>query len=90
MLEQKETNEDPLLKKISKLLKIPVEAFQNFNREQPVNVIANTFHYGSIAHATAENIQCTFNPRDKMVELNERLKEKDNIITTLEQLIGKK
>lgn len=88
LLEKKEVIEDPLLAKISEVLKIPVEAFQNFDEEQAVNVISNNFHDGSIAHATAENIQCTFNPIDKMVELYERmLKEKDEMIDKLEKLI---
>jgi transcriptional regulator with XRE-family HTH domain len=91
LLEQKDTIEDPLLQKISEVLKIPVEAFQNFDEEQAINIISNTFHDGSIAHATAENIQCTFNPIDKMVELYERmLKEKDDTITRLEKLIQNK
>jgi len=43
LLEQKDVIEDVLLQKISEVLKIPVEAFQNFDEEQAVNVIANTF-----------------------------------------------
>jgi hypothetical protein len=73
LLEQKETIDAPLLAKISSVLKIPVEAIQNFDEEQAVNIIANTFNDGSIANATAENIQCTFNPLDKVMELFERL-----------------
>lgn len=73
LLEQKETIDAPLLAKISNTLKIPVEAIQNFDEEQAVNIIANTFNEGSIANATAENIQCTFNPLDKVMELFERL-----------------
>jgi transcriptional regulator with XRE-family HTH domain len=91
LLEQKEVIEDPLLQKISEVLNIPVEAFQNFDEEQAINIISNTFHDGSIAHATAENIQCTFNPIDKIVELYERmLKEKDEMIDKLEKLLKDK
>ena len=91
LLEQKEIIEDPLLQQISELLKIPVEAFKNFDEEQAINIISNTFHEGSIANATAENIQCTFNPIDKMVELYERmLKEKDDMIGRLEKLLENK
>lgn len=91
LLEQKETIENQLLQKISEVLKIPVEAFQNFDEEQAINIISNTFHDGSIAHATAENIQCTFNPIDKMIELYERmLKEKDDMIARLENLLQNK
>ncbi|MCF3107380.1 helix-turn-helix domain-containing protein [Niabella sp. CC-SYL272] len=73
LLEAKETIDAPLLQQISAALKIPVEAIQNFDEEQAVNIIANTFNEGSIANATAENIQCTFNPLDKVMELFERL-----------------
>ncbi|WP_337085489.1 helix-turn-helix transcriptional regulator [Elizabethkingia anophelis] len=73
LLEQKEIIETPLLQQISSVLKIPIEVIENFNEEQAINIIANTFNEGSIANATAENIQCTFNPLDKVMELFERL-----------------
>jgi hypothetical protein len=41
LLKQKEIIEDPLLKKNSEVLKIPVETFQNFDEEQAVNIISN-------------------------------------------------
>lgn len=44
LLEQKETIEQPLLKQISNALKIPLEAFQNFDEERAINFISNTFH----------------------------------------------
>ncbi|UKB86361.1 helix-turn-helix domain-containing protein [Chryseobacterium sp. MEBOG06] len=91
LLEQKEIIEDQLLRKISEIMKIPVEAFQNFDEEQTINIISNTFHEGSIAHATAENIQYIFNLLEKMAELYERmLKEKDETITRLESLLKHK
>lgn len=43
LLEQKETVDIPLLQQISAVLKVPVEAFQNFDEEQAVNIISNTF-----------------------------------------------
>lgn len=43
LLEQKESIETPLLQQISTILKIPVEAIQNFNEEQAVNLISCTF-----------------------------------------------
>src|SRR5690606_4211753 len=39
LLEQKDVIEDPLLKQISEVLKVPVEAFQNFDEEQAINII---------------------------------------------------
>ncbi len=43
LLEQKETIDASILAQISAVLKIPVEVMQNFDEEQAVNVIANTF-----------------------------------------------
>jgi len=93
LLEQKEIIEDPLLKKISELLKIPVEAFQNFDEEQAVNVIANTYSFQDFkdnAVASGFSYQPSFNPVDKMVELYERmLQQQKEMIEKLEKLINK-
>ena len=95
MLEQKDIIEDNLLKQISNALKIPVEAFQNFDEEQAINIISNTFHdtQGLI------NYSPTFNndPIDKLIQLHEEkialyermLKEKDEMMVRLEKLINK-
>ena len=96
LLEQKETIDAPLLQQISALLKIPVEAIQNFDEEQAINIISNTFHdFKDNAVASAMNYQCTFNPMDKIVQLYDEkvalyermLKEKDEMMARLEQLV---
>ena len=95
MLEQKDVIEDNLLKQISAVLKIPVEAFQNFDEEQAVNIIANTFDNGSILNGINHNP--TFHPIEKLVQLHEEkialyermLKEKDEMMVRLEKLISK-
>lgn len=95
LLEQKETIEDPLLKRISEVLKIPVEAFQNFDEEEAVNVIANTFGDHSIGYQKNDNP--IFNPIEQVLKLHEEkialyermLKEKDDMMARLEQLIQK-
>jgi transcriptional regulator with XRE-family HTH domain len=96
LLEQKETIDPGLLQQISAALKIPAEAIQNFDEEQAVNIISNTFHdtQGLI------NYNPTFNnsPIDKLVQLHEEkialyermLKEKDEMMARLERLIEKK
>lgn len=97
LLEQKEIIEDPLLKRISEVLKIPVEAFQNFDEEQAVNIISNTFTDFKDG-ASAINIHPVFNPveailkmHEEKMELYERmLKEKDEMMGRLEKLIEKK
>lgn len=95
LLEQKDVIEDPLLKKISEVLKIPVEAFQNFDEEQAINIISNTFHdtQGLINYSPTFNN----NPIDILIKLHEEkialyermLKEKDEMMERLERFIGK-
>ncbi|MGY5252923.1 XRE family transcriptional regulator [Sphingobacterium spiritivorum] len=87
LMEQKETIETSILQQVSTILKIPVEAIENFDEEQAVNIIANTFHEGSVANNSGY-LNCTFNPLDKMVELYERmLKQQQDMIDKLEKLI---
>ena len=94
MLEQKEIIEDSLLKQISNSLKIPVEAFQNFDEDKAVNVIANTFNNNDSATGFVIN---NYNPIEKIIQLHEEkitlyermLKEKDEMMARLEKLISK-
>ncbi len=96
LLEQKDVIEDNLLKQISNSLRIPVEAFQNFDEEQAVNIISNTFNDQSNGY----NYYPTFNvnPIEKWIEaleeikrLNlELLKSKDEQIKILEKLLNVK
>ncbi|WP_291143129.1 XRE family transcriptional regulator [Flavobacterium sp. UBA7680] len=96
LLEQKDVIEDNLLKQISAVLKIPVEAFQNFDEEQAINIISNTFNDQSNGY----NYYPTFNinPIEKWIEaleeikrLNlELLKTKDEHIKVLEKLLKDK
>ena len=43
-LEQKEALDKDMLEKIAAVLKIPAEAIENFDEEQAINIISNTFH----------------------------------------------
>lgn len=96
LLEQKETIDTALLQQISGALKIPVEAIQNFDEEQAVNVIANTF--GDNACVGNPNSTFNINPLSEIRQLHEEkmalyermLKEKDEMIARLEQLIKAK
>ncbi|MDR4952218.1 helix-turn-helix transcriptional regulator [Chryseobacterium sp. ES2] len=95
LLEQKETIENQLLEKISEVLKIPVEAFQNFDEEQAVNLISCTFSDNAMFNNRIE-VQ-NINPVDKIVQLHEEkialyermLKEKDEMMSRLEKLLDK-
>lgn len=94
LMEQKEVIEDPLLAKISEVLKIPVEAFQNFDEEQAINIISNTFDNGAFLN-TGHKATFNVNPIDKLIQLHEEkialyermLTEKDEMMVRLENLI---
>ncbi len=103
LLEQKETVEDAILAQVSEILKIPVEAIQNFDEEQAVNIIANTITTVN-DNATGQLFQInpTINTSEKWLEalneikkLNEEkialyermLKEKDEMMVRLEKLL---
>ncbi|MNL48671.1 Helix-turn-helix domain protein [compost metagenome] len=93
LLEQKDVIEENLLKQIAAILKIPVEAFQNFNEEQAINIISSTFHdtQGLINYSPTFNN----NPIDKLIQLHEEkialyermLREKEEMMQRLEKLI---
>jgi len=74
LLEQKETIEPALLQQISTVLKIPVEAFRNFDEEQAVNVIANTFTDFKEG-ASAINIHPVFNPVESILKMHDEKME---------------
>ena len=93
MLEQKDVIEEDMLRQISNALKIPVEAFQNFDEEQAVNVISSTFN----DNAQVGGIINNYNPVDAVLKLHEEkmelyermLKEKDEMMARLEKLINR-
>lgn len=94
LLEQRETIELDVLQQIAAVLHLPVEAIQNFDEEQAVNIISSTFHDSAVANTFTDgaqaNFHCTFNPLDKMVELYERmLQQQREMIDRLEALIKK-
>ena len=95
MLEQKDVIEEDMLRQISAALKIPVEAFQNFDEQAAVNIIANTITNND--NGAVYNQNPTFQPIDKLLKLHEEkialyermLKEKDEMMVRLEKLISK-
>lgn len=96
LLEQKEEVEVSILTQIAQVLKLPVEAIQNFEEDQAVNIIANTFDNGSILNGINHNP--SFHPIDRLIQLHEEkialyermLKEKDEMMGRLERLLGSK
>ncbi|MDA3614360.1 helix-turn-helix domain-containing protein [Polluticaenibacter yanchengensis] len=94
LLEQKETIDTPLLQQISAALKIPTEAIQNFDEEQAIyNISCNFSDYA--VNNNGVNIQ-HINPIEDIKKLHEEkmalyermLKEKDEMMARLEQLIN--
>ncbi|WP_407494806.1 helix-turn-helix domain-containing protein [Elizabethkingia anophelis] len=98
LLEQKEVIEDALLQQIAEVLKIPVEAIQNFDEEQAVNIISNTFNIEKDAYIGNSQPTFNINPVEEIKKLHEEkislyermLKEKDDMMARLEKLIDKK
>lgn len=94
LLEQKETVEEAILAQVSEILKIPMEAIQNFDEEQAITVISSTFNDNS---AVVYN-NPVFNPMDKIIKLHEEkialyermLKEKDEMMARLEKILERK
>ncbi|WP_128331273.1 helix-turn-helix transcriptional regulator [Apibacter sp. HY039] len=72
-LEAKEVIEDQTLQKIAEILKVPAEAIKNFDEEQAVNIISNTFNDQSNGY----NYFPTFNinPVEKWIETLEENKK---------------
>ena len=98
LLEQKETIDAPLLQQISAALKIPAEAIQNFDEENAVNVIANTFNIEKDAYIGNSQPTFNINPIEELKKLHEEkialyermLKEKDEMMAELKKLITAK
>jgi transcriptional regulator with XRE-family HTH domain len=95
LLEAKEVIETPLLQRIAEVMKIPVEAFKNFDEEQAVNIIASTFTLDNGSIFNAHNSNPVFNPIEAVLKLHEEkialyermLKEKEEMMEALKKLI---
>ncbi len=91
ILEQKELIETDILAQVAKILKVPVQAIENFDEEQAINIISNNASFDNCQQPAFFNNQPTFNPLDKMVELYERmLLQQKEMIDKLEKLIQNK
>lgn len=93
LLEQKEVLEPEVLYMVAKALRIPETAIRNFDEEQAVNFISNTFEPGAIGYQ--QNHNPVFNPLDAILKLHEEkialyermLSEKEEMMQRLERLI---
>ena len=98
LMEQKEMIEPELLEQVAKALKVPADAIRNFDEEQAVNIISNTFNDSSILNGINYNPTFNVNPVEKWMEALEEIKklnkalikEKDEKIVLLEKMLEKK
>ncbi|WP_026904898.1 helix-turn-helix domain-containing protein [Pedobacter glucosidilyticus] len=74
-LEQSEKIEEEVLDKIAKALGVTAEGLKKFNEETILNIISNTFTSNDTSTINAINIQPTFNPIDKLIEVYEENKK---------------
>ena len=74
-LEQSEKIEEEVLDKIAKALGVTAEGIAKFNEETILNIISNTFTSNDTSTINAINIQPTFNPIDKLIEVYEENKK---------------
>lgn len=96
LLEQREMIDDLLLDKLSEVMKVPVQAFRNFDDEQAINIIADNFQDDAVAYA--QQYKCVYNPLDKIIALHDdkialyerMLKEKEDMVSRLEKLLSEK
>ncbi|KAA0991663.1 helix-turn-helix domain-containing protein [Dyadobacter aurulentus] len=98
LLEQKEKIDANILNEVAAVLKIPAEAIQHFEEEKAINIITNTFNNHD--QSNGMNIYPTFHqhPIDKIIQFHEEkialyermLKEKDEMMAMLKEVIEKK
>ena len=93
LLEQKDVVEDFLLQKISEVMKIPIEAFQNFDEQNAVSIIAQTVNNHDQSASVFYN--STINPLEHIIQFHEEkialyermLREKDEMMARFEKLV---
>jgi transcriptional regulator with XRE-family HTH domain len=98
LLESKEVIENELLNELAKALKLPAESFKNFSEDAALNIISNTFTSQDTSTLNAINYYPTFNPFDKLIEMQEKneklyealLKSEREKVALLEKLLGQK
>jgi transcriptional regulator with XRE-family HTH domain len=95
LLESKEVIENELLNELAKALKLPAESFKNFSEDAALNIISNTFTSQDTSTLNAINYYPTFNPFDKLIEMQEKneklyealLKSEREKVALLEKLL---
>ncbi|TLV01409.1 helix-turn-helix domain-containing protein [Dyadobacter luticola] len=94
LLEQREKIDSDILEQVAAILKIPAEAIRNFDEDQAINIITNTFNDSPFGNSTNYG-PVHSNPVDKIMQLHEEkialyermLKKKDEMMGRLERLV---
>lgn len=100
LMEQRETIETDILAQVATIFKIPVEAIENLDDDMAIHIITNTFNIekndGCVGgNGDLNSSPFTVNPIDEIRQLHQEkialyermLKEKDEMIARLDQLI---
>ena len=72
-MENSETIDDARLAEVAEALGVTTEGIKNYSDETILSIINNTFNSHDTSTINGINVQPTFNPLDKVVELYERL-----------------
>lgn len=80
-LESSQSLDDGKLIEVAKALGVSAEAIKSFSEEGVINYFSTHYDNSSGPFGPYSNVNCTFNPLDKVVELYERLvqAEKDKV-----------
>jgi transcriptional regulator with XRE-family HTH domain len=85
LLEGKEVIDPKILNEVASALGVSPDAIRNYNKLAAINIVSNNFtDFKDNAIASAMNYQCTFNPIEKILKLQE---EKEAL---LERIISEK
>jgi transcriptional regulator with XRE-family HTH domain len=93
LLEQKDVIDQDILQQVSDVLKVPVDAIKNFDEEQAINIISNTFDNCNQPASVFYN--SSINPLEELIKVHQEkialyermLKEKDEMMARLARLI---
>ncbi len=89
-IENSETLDEAKLESVAKGLGVSVEAIKGFTEEAVMTFFNNYYDNSSGSYGSNANINCHFNPLDKVVELYERMLEMEKErIKYLEDLLKK-
>ncbi|WP_347065802.1 helix-turn-helix transcriptional regulator [Flavobacterium sp. WV_118_3] len=89
LLEQKETIEKEILQKLSEILKIPINAIENFDEESAINIITNTVNNSDTASGTLNYTTININPVEKWLEaLDENKKLYERLLETEKEKVA--